>query len=234
MTRLTWSDRDYYAGVDRGAIYFRGGEVEVWNGLIKVDEAPTDIRERVRYRDGRRTVNQRAEDAFAASVDCFSYPERLNAYGVVFDMSYRVKKSTGYEIHLVYNAMPRISGVKYAQRESSPLTVDLVTKPRAMPLLRAPSAHVIIDTELAYPPVVVEFEKLLYGEEHTNPRFPNPEELVDIFDVNALFQVVDNGDGTATISAPDEVFDWLTSTHAIVDWPYVNNVDSDTVRIRNW
>jgi hypothetical protein len=234
MSRLTWTERKHYGGVDRGAVYSRNGSVEAWNGLISVTEKPSDIRERVRHRDGMKTINQRVSDSFSATAECWTYPQLLSNHRTIFDFSYRSRTSTGYEIHLVYNALAHMTGVQYAQDEASPLTFDIWTRPRAMPLERMPSAHLIIDSSEAYPPVVAAFEDLLYGDGESDPRFPDPEELITIFDINALFQVVDNGDGTATISAPDEVFEWLSDTHAIADWPYVNNVDEDTVRIRNF
>lgn len=234
MSRLTWTERKYHSGVDRGAVYSRDESVEAWSGLISITEKPTDIRQRVRYREGVRVVNHRAEDSFSGTVECFTYPDWLLNSRLTFDMTYRIQTSGGYEIHLVYNASAYTTGRTYAQNETTPFTFDISTKPRQMPLLRAPSAHLIIDTSAAYPPVIVEFEKVLYGDETSDPRLPSPEEIIEIFDVNALFTVVDNGDGTATLSAPDEVFEWLNSTQAVVDWPYVNRVTDDTVRIRNW
>lgn len=234
MSRLTWMERDYQTGADRGVLYFHTGEVEVWNGLITVTEKPTDIFERVRYRDGVRFMNRRAEDSFSATIDCFTYPDAVLRPQSVFDMTYRVQTMKGHEIHLVYNAMARVPGGKYSQNEPSSFSLDISTKPRPMPMMRAPSAHLVIDTSTAYPPVVAEFENRLYGTDLQGPGVPTPDDIASIFDVNALFQVVDNGDGTATITAPDEVFEWLSTTQAIVDWPYVNNVDADTVRIRNW
>lgn len=234
MSRLTWAERDYQSGSDRGVLYFHAGEVEVWNGLITVTEKPTDIYERVRYRDGVRFLNRRAEDSFSATIECFTYPDAVLRAQSVFDMTYRVRTAKGYEIHVVYNAIARAPGGKYTQNDASTFSFDISTRPMPMPLLRKPSAHLIIDTAAAYPPAVGEFEKLLYGDDHSEPRLPRPDEITSIFDVNALFQVVDNGDGTATISAPDEVFAWISETYAIANWPYVNEVDEDTVRIRNF
>lgn len=238
MSRLTWTERKYHSGVDRGVVYSRDGSVETWNGLISVAEKPTDIRERVRYRDGVRSINHRSEDSFAATIECFTYP--LSLFSTVprtrpgFDMSYRTKTESGYEIHLIYNAVPRINGVTYKQNEHTPLTIDISTRPMMMPLSRAPSAHLIINTSTVYPGVLVEFEQVLYGGDDSDPRMPLPDDLISLFDVNALFRVIDNGDGTATLIAPDEVFEWFNATQGQVDWPYVNRVAPDTVRIRNF
>lgn len=235
MSRLTWDDRNYSSGADHAVVYPRNGEIVVWNGLTEVTEKPSDIRERVRYRDGVRSVNQRAEDSFAATVVCFTYPDAVSNPRSVFDMSYRVKTGKGYEIHLVYNAMARSTGGVYKQGDVlTPFTLDIFTRPRAMPLMRMPSAHVVLDASTAYPSAIVEVEKILYGDDHTDPRMPSPDDLVPIFDLNSYFQVVDNGDGTATLIAPDDIFEWLSATEAEVDWPYVNRVSDDTLRIRSF
>jgi hypothetical protein len=234
MSRLTWEERDYHTGADRGALYFHNGEVTVWNGLITVTESPSDIFEKVRYRDGVRVLNRRAEDSFSATVECFTYPDAVLRARSVFDMTYRVRTMKGYQIHLVYNAMARFPGGEYKQIEPSTFTLDIATRPRPMPMSRAPSSHIVIDSATAYPPALAELERILYGDDIHEAKFPDPDSIASIFDINSLFHVVDNGDGTATISAPDEVFEWLNETQAIVDWPYVNGVDSDTVRIRNF
>lgn len=57
-------------------------------------------------------------------------------------------------------------------------------------------SHFIIDTEVAYPETIVAFEKVLYGDDETEARLPSPLEVFDIFEANARFRVIDNGDGT--------------------------------------
>lgn len=235
MTTLTWNERKHYVGVDHGVVYSKTGSVAVWNGLMSVVEKPTDIRERVRYRDGRRFVNHRKEDSFAATVECLTYPEGLLSSRSTFDMSYRVKTSSGYEIHLVYNALAYASSKTYAQNEVTPFTFDISTKPMLMPMNHAPSAHLIIDSVQTSSDALSALEKILYGEEYSDPRMPLAEELVDVFDVNALFKVIDNGDGTFTLEAPDEVFKWLGDTLFEVDWPRPPVfIDENTYVIQNW
>ena len=233
MSRLVWERQDHHSGVDHGVLYFNN-ETLPWNGLISVEENTEESSSSERYLDGRRIVDRKTDDAFSAAVECFTYPERLVRHGDIFDMSYRSNKGPGYEIHLIYNALARVGKAKYVHAGSTSLSVDLATRPRAMPLLRAPSAHLIVDTNLAYPPMVTQLEAILYGTDDWAPRLPDPEELTALFDANSLFRVVDNGDGTATLTAPEEVFHWLNATHAVVDWPYVNKVASDTVRLRNF
>jgi hypothetical protein len=91
----------------------------------------------------------------------------------------------------------------------------------------------VIDSSEAYPPVVAAFEESLYGNDEVDPKFPSPEDLVTIFDVNSLYQVIDNGDGTFTLEAPDGVFEWLEATKFEVDWPRVRYIAEDTYVLRN-
>lgn len=249
MSRLTWTERDYSAGVDRGVVYSRAGSVEAWNGLISVTEKPVDIRTRVRYRDGERTVNHRSEDAFAATIECFTYPDSLvqswSNPNTAFDFSYRTKKAAGHEIHLVYNVIPRLAGAQYvqAQAEATPFMFDIYTKPRPITQgqgelrrLFGPTAHLIVDTTDAAPDVVEGLEAALYGLDDFDPMMPSPQQVFSIFDINALYSVTDNGDGTFTIEAPDEIIEWLSATQFQASWPdpastYLNET---TYAIANW
>jgi hypothetical protein len=71
-------------------------------------------------------------------------------------------------------------------------------------------------------------ENVLYGTEDTPARLPEPEEIMELFIENALVKVTDNGDGTVTISGPDEaIYLWTTGQYKI-NWPSVviNDVNS--------
>lgn len=238
MFKLTWATGEYEAGVDRG-IFFGPNGVEAWNGLISVEENTPELWSRVAYRDGRKIVNRRAEDSFSATVSCYTYPDDLTIPRMTFGMSYRVTTAKGYQIHLVYNAAAHWGSRTYTQNDATPFSVDIVTRPTAIyteePEKMAPSAHLIIDTTVAYPPVLAAFEDLLYGAENVEPRLPSPTEVFDIFDVNSLFKITDNGDGTFTMEAPDEVFAWLSETELEADWPRSPIfISDDTYVLRSW
>jgi len=235
MTRLTWEARDYEIGVDRGVYYPREGAAEVWNGLVSVVENTPDISDRVRYVEGRKIAQHRREDSFSATVSAFSHPSSflLNPRAP-FGMSYRVETAKGHKIHLVYNALAHISGRNYGQADSpEPFNLNISTVPVAM-LDLMPSAHLIIDTADAYPGSVTQFEDVLYGNNDFDPRLPSPSEAFDIFELNALFKIIDNGDGTFTMEAPDEYIEWLSLTQVEAEWPRITTLDEDTYRIRSW
>lgn len=235
MARLSWADRDYDIGVNQGVVYPRVGPAEAWNGLVSVNETPSDIYERVRYREGRKIVNQRAEDSFSASVEAFTYPESLlKNPRARFEMSYRVNTDKSYKIHLVYNVTAHMLSKRYAQDDATPFRFNISTAPVAIPEA-IPSAHLIIDGSIAYPQALSAFEAALYGDDDLTPRLPSPDEVFDIFDINALYKVIDNGDGTFTLEAPDEAIEWLSATLFDVDWPQPPVfLDENTYVIRSW
>lgn len=237
MTRLNWSlVRDYEIGVDRGVFYPRDNAAEVWSGLVSVTENTADISERVRYVEGRKIANFRREDSFSATVSAFSHPSSfLQNPRIPFGMSYRVETAKGYNIHLVYNALAYISGRNYGQADNpEPISFDISTVPSAIPEM-SPSAHLVVDTVNAYPGSISQLEDILYGiDAGAEGRLPTPSEVFDIFELNAMFKIIDNGDGSFTMDAPDEYIEWLSATMAEADWPRVTYLNTDTYAIRSW
>lgn len=234
--RLIWDDRPYELGIDRGVFYPMTGAPEVWNGLISVTENTPDISNRVRYVEGRKVSSHRREDSFSATVSAFSHPSSfLHNVRIPFGLSYRIETDKGYKIHLVYNARAHISGRSYGQADNpEPVNFDISTVPMSIPEM-APAAHLVIDTGVSYPGAVAQFEEILYGvDAGADARLPTPDEVFDIFELNALFKIIDNGDGTFTMEAPDAYIGWLTSIKAKVNWPRVEYLNEDTYRIRSW
>src|SRR3954451_21338847 len=105
MAPLTWGARQYESGLDRAVFYPQTGQAEAWSGLVSVEETLNDIRERVRYRDGQKTLNIRKEDSFSASVQMFACPDSLLKSRSPFGLSYRTSTVSGYKIHLIYNVL---------------------------------------------------------------------------------------------------------------------------------
>lgn len=229
MSRLTWDDRDYETGLDRGVFFPINGDGEVWNGLVSVQERSEELSSRVRYRDGVKVVNQRSEDSFSASVFTFALPSSFRPREE-FGFSYRVMTAAGYKIHIVYNAMAIKPGQAYGQTEISPLKVDISTRPMAI-LGAKPSAHLIVDTSVAYSWALEAFEDILYGSDMVDSRLPSPEELVELFEVNSILRVIDHGDGTFTITGPDEAIQMLDDTTFQITWPSAVIVDEESYTI---
>jgi hypothetical protein len=234
MTRLTWEPQDYEVGIDQGVFYPKGGPAEPWNGLVSVNENILDATESAAYQDGMRQSHRQREASFSASIITYAYPPSFFVTPrSLFGFSYRTKTSTSYKIHLVYNALAHLSGQKHAHDDSSPISLDISTIP--VPIIYAkPSAHLVLDAASAYPPALVKFESVIYGDDSVDARLPLPDEVFDIFDVYALYKIVDNGDGTYTMDAPDEIFAWLDASTVDVNWPNAVFVDDESYIIRSW
>lgn len=228
MTRVTWNnsgDRRYQLGVDRGVLYVDDLGAP-WNGLVSVDVAPIGGATKSYYQDGIAFATVSSREEFAATINAFHSPTLFDqcdgsgelAPGVLltqqrrkpFSFTYRTKigndlnENLGHKIHLVYNAMVAPSQRNYTTKGDNPEAMTLSWEVRTRPVLfsgMAPSAHIEIDTTQVSPTSLAAFEDILYGTEMENPRLPTPAEVASIFTV--VFTVIDNGNGTFTISGTD-------------------------------
>lgn len=241
MTRLVWDVTDphaYEAGLDRGVFFPTGGVAEVWNGLVSVQESPSENDERVRYIDGARTRTRRRPGEFSGTIEAFTYPDSF--YESVleprrpkpFHLSYRIRTAASYKIHLVYNVGLTPTKHDYIQTEPSTFSWDFTTLPVAIPNAR-PSAHLIIDPTMAYPSTIQDLEDVLYGAAFSIPRMPTPAEVFDIFEANSIVRIIDHGDGTWTATGPDNVISMLDATTFQIDWPSAVYVDNETYTIHS-
>lgn len=232
--RLTWDDeaqRVYEYGVDRGVFYPPNGTGEVWNGLTSVQDSPSESDVKPRYLDGVKVGQRGKSGEFAGTIEAFTYPSSFYE-GVLaprrqktFGLSYRVMTKTSYKIHLVYNVLVAPDSQTYGQTEASIFSWDFTTRARPIQGANA-SAHLIIDASKAYSWTLAAFEDALYGSEFQSPHLPTPEEVIDIFEVNAILKVVDNGDGSFTLTGPDEALQMLDATTFQVSWESAVVIDS--------
>jgi hypothetical protein len=234
MTRLTWNKREYEIGLDRGVYYPEDEAAQAWSGLISVDETSEDISDQFVYLDGHKIANSRSREGFAASISAYSFPTALlDNPQELFGLSYRVRAGDRYLIHLVYNAMARPSTLKYDQNQPTPFSFSISTRPVLIPYAKS-SAHLIIDANSAWPEALAAFEAILYGDTDNEPRLPMPEEVYNLFDINAVYRVIDNGDGTVTLDGPDAAFVWIDPTEFTVEWPQIVYLDQHSYLIKSW
>lgn len=223
---LTWdnSDERYFQhGVDRGVLYPSVEAPVVWNGITGVDES-SDSSQTIYYIDGRIYLADVEPGDFKGSLTAYFWPDAFSeclgipdAGGGLFvdnqkpqrcGISYRslIGSGTdgdmfGYQIHLVYNAVPTIGNRSRKTINSSPAPMefqfDLVCTPVALPGFR-PSAHYIIDTRHMSPENLATLEAILYGSEDSSPRLPEPLELYDLLNFGSSIIFTDHGDGTWT------------------------------------
>lgn len=234
MTRLVWDKRDYELGLERGVFYPQNGPGEAWNGLISVGESPSGADERARYFDGQKLPRLRNKEEFSGTIQAFTYPDSFYENVLVrkrrqsFGLSYRV----GNKIHIVYNISVDPTAYNYQQNELDSFSWEFTTKPVPVPDAK-PSAHLIIDTTQTYLWTVTALEEVLYGSDTKTARLPLPAEVFDIFEANALLKVVDHGDGTFTVTGPDEAIQMLDSTTFQITWPSAIFIDEVSYTLRS-
>lgn len=263
MARISWDQagqRYYEAGVDRGVLYVGSDAGVPWSGLISVDEKPSGGKSIAYYIDGEKYLNISEDEEYAATIEAFTFPvEFLPCNGMLgadtglyvmhqprqpFCMSYRTMigsdsaDEAGYLIHMIHNALADPSDRSNATINDSPtpssFSWDISTCAPQLSGFKS-SAHLVIDTRTAHPGAVSDVEDILYGTDTTSARIPGLPELITIFDNNALFVVVDNGDGTWTATAADSLgaIQMLDAATFQIDWPSAEFVDSTTYTLKS-
>lgn len=232
MASLNWhlmGTRRYETGVDRGVL-FLDDKVVAFPGLVSVVENPTGGNSRAFYYDGEQYLQLLGKEQFAATVNAFFTPEEFDPYdGILelargfsvtqqtrkrFGFSYRTLigndtegTNYGYKIHLVYNALAAPSDRSHRTINNSPSIDPLSWKLTTTPVVGNgySGSHFVIDSRTLLPERLAEVEALIYGSETTDPSFPTVQQLITIFEKDATLMVIDNLDGTATISGPEEM-----------------------------
>lgn len=232
MSRLTWDERNYETGLDRGVFYPKNSPGESWNGLVNVRASHAYPDGSSRYIDGVRIASNNRRGQFSGTIEAFTYPDSFFEDPLFqrlqkrFGMSYRVDN----KIHLVYNVLIQSPSHTTEQLETEPFSWDFTTTPMSVPGERM-SSHLIVDEQKAYAWTITQLENLLYGSDEGGARLPSPEEVLAIFDVNSILKVTDNGDGTFTIDGPDDaVIDNGDGTFSVT-WPSVVIIDSNEYSI---
>lgn len=242
MAKLNWDatgERFYHAGVDRGVLYPSVGPGLVWNGLISIED-DIEIESGEKYVDGVKYNNRNSVDSFAVSLEAFSYPPELDTDPGPISFTYRtlVGNDTdeighGYLIHIVYNSLFESSTKAYQSlgESTDPIAFSWKVTTTPMELNGLYSAHLVIDTRLAYSWAVEELEKVIYGSTSSDPKLPTPEELYEIFEDASILKITDHGDGTWTAEGPDHVIQMIDSTSFEITWPSAIYLDPTTYKI---
>ena len=201
-----------------------------------MEEAPTDFDEKPLYIDGRKLTQRRMLGYFAGNLAAYHYPDSLYTNVLIqkrakrFGLSYRTGTAKNYKIHLVYNVTIAPSTYIYQQSEVEEFRWLFTSLPVEIPGV-ARSAHLIVDTSIAYSSAVGDLEDVLYGTDETAPQLPSVIEVLSIFEDNSILKVTDHGDGTFTIDGPDSAITMLDATTFEVTWPSVVILNTDTYQI---
>lgn len=210
MPRLSWDspgERFYETGVDRGVLYAAGSDGVAWSGLISVSESPSGGDARPYYVDGFKYLNLSSAEEYAASIGAFSSPPEFGPCdGTVsiqnglfvtqqprksFGFSYRTRVGNdingsdhAYKIHLIYNALssPPQRGNDSINDSAKALSLEWsITTLAPMITGYRPTAHMVIDSRYTSLGLLGTIEDILYGNESTSARLPDPDELITIF-----------------------------------------------------
>jgi hypothetical protein len=241
VARLLWDsigERYFETGVDRGVLYVGAQPGVVWNGLTSVSESPSGGQAQAYYIDGVKYQNVADATEFEASIEAFTYPDQFeecqgsivalsglmvtNQGQKAFGLAYRTMigndlegVAKGYKIHLVYNALAEPTSRQGSTMDENPNPENfnwrITTLPPAVVGYRR-TAHFIIDSRATDPLALTAIENILYGSESLTARLPLPDELFDIFETNSSFIVVDNGDGSFTVTGTDFEVHMLDAT----------------------
>jgi hypothetical protein len=233
MSRLQWIAEDYELGISHGVFYPKNSPGEVWNGLSSVEELPETLSSRSTYLDGVKLGNLFREGPFSAKISAYSAPPSFSS-GIAqhrqqnFGFSYEVED----KIHIVYNAVVGPSAMIYQFRNINLFNWTIYATPIALPE-GGSSAHLIVDRTIAYPSTIAVLEDILYGSDTSDPHLPTPIEIFEIFEENSILRVIDNGDGTFTVTGPDEVIQMLDPITFEITYPTATYLDADTYTIHS-
>jgi len=213
--RVTWDDvRPFSQGIKQGVLYPENSPGVAWNGLVSVtekgDDSPSSL-----YIDGQKIRNKAALATFAGNISAFTYPDEFEPMiGLVSGITSQPRPSFGFsyrnnnELHLVYNALVSPSSDQYSSLSEQPgataFSWDFTTQPAEIPGGR-PCAHLVVLLDYSQSGAISDLEAILYGDDDNDPSLPDPADVIDIFESNAVLRITDNGDGTWTAVGPDDV-----------------------------
>lgn len=239
MTRLMWDEQNYDVGVEKVVFYSSATGLGVaWSGITTITENPDDTNDVARYVDGVKRQRYRRGEDFSGTIEAYTYPDAFYEDILTqrrprsFGLTYQVRTKDSYKIHLVYNASISPSQFAYERSDEDTFSWDFTTTPIYIPGARA-TAHLIIDPSIAYTWTMQAFEDILYGSEAQASRLPQPLEVLSIFEENSIVRVVDHGDGTFTVSGPDDIVQMIDATTFKIDWPSAVYIDADTYTIHS-
>lgn len=234
MTKIVWDQvgtRQYEMGVDRGVLYPSSGIGVAWNGLISLTENSSGGDAKPYYLDGYKYQNTVGAEEFGATIEAYTYPDEFmqcdgtaslggglfatQQRRVPFGLAYRTRigndvdaTAHGFKIHLVYNAVvaPASKGFASLSDTPDPINFSWAITTRALRVTGLkPVSHMVIDSTKVTAPLLSALLTILYGSDTAAPRLPLPAEVVTLFAAWPTLYVVDNGNGTFTVSGPDDI-----------------------------
>lgn len=259
MTRMVWGAsgaRFYETGLDRGVLYVTGQPGVPWNGLTSVTETAVGGVAQPYYIDGEKYSNTASREEFEATLTAFTYPDEFAPCdGIVsvrtgllatqqnrqsFSLCYRtmvgndLSGTSAYKIHLIYNVLASPSDRDHKTLTDSSDPDDFSWTLTSLPpsfVGYTRTSHFILDSRTLDPTVLSAVEDILYGNDESSPSLPSLSDLTDLIDSGATLILVDNGDGTFTMTAPLDDLEMLDGSIFQLSWPTATFIDDETYTI---
>lgn len=207
-----------------------------WNGLTTVTESPSGAEANPQYADNIKYLNLYSVEEFGGTIEAFTYPDEFAecdgsarpSAGVAvgqqtrkqFGLAYRTQLGNdvdgtdhGFKLHLVYGATASPSEKAYSTINDSPEALafswEFATVPVPVTGLK-PTSLITIDSTEVDPAALTALQDLLFGTAGTDPRLPNPDEVIALFaggvtevnmDLAANQPTFNNGTGVVTLPA---------------------------------
>lgn len=182
-----------------------------WNGITAVNKNPSGAEATPLYADNIKYLNILSTEEFAATIEAFTYPdefaecdgsaELLKGVKIgqqkrkAFGLAYRTEIGNdvegtdfGYKLNLIYGALAAPSDETNSSVNGTPeaktFSWSISTTPVNVSGMK-PTATVEIDSTKVDSTKLAAIEKILYGDENTDPRLPLPDEIKSIMEAAA-------------------------------------------------
>lgn len=236
MTRLEWSTGSVFSGVNNAAIYPKGSDAVVWNGIVDITEKTIDSDASTIFFEGAKYTRV-SSGIFGLDVLAIGHPDVL-VQNLAFDFSYKTYTTDGYILHLVYGA--EVIGYEkeyYTQSTDSkiePVTFEIGTIPRNDVPEVASYSHVMIDSAYCKGSVLDMISDILYGTDTTSPRMIAFSEAISLFDAYASLIIVEHADGTWTATGPSTIVEMTDVSTFKIASPSAHYISNTTYTIGPW
>lgn len=178
-----------------------------WNGLTGITESPSGAEATDLWADNIKYGTLRSAETYGGTIEAYTYPEEFEQCDgskeitpgvsigqqnrVPFGMSFRTMIGSdasgdgedNYKLHLVYGATASPSERGYSTVNDSPEAITFSWEFETIPVNvegGKPTSCVTIDTRRVGKEAIAAIEKVLYGDDDSEPRLPLPNEVASI------------------------------------------------------
>lgn len=234
MARIDWGEQaSTDNGIGKGVVYFRGEPGIPWIGLSAFGEDEPDEDRIVRI-DGSVVGRTRTSTDGSGYISAFAFPKKIEDMlsGSEPTEDFNMSFVSGTKLHLVYNIRLHPYERTWKYQSAEPFTVDFTTRKIQVPNF-PPSSHFVIDLKKAYPNVVSRVEDVVYGNSFLQPLLPRIEDILDLFEEQAILRIYDHGDGRWSAEGPDHIVRMLDDSKFMIDWPSAVYISTNAYKVHS-